>query len=418
MFGPITVLLGLVAGIGVLVRWRRARGIERQQLTWRVDRHRHRRIALFPLAVPTSVGVFARIDMPFFVLTLALPVLRYRLWSIDTLVRRSVAYAGVIAVCSSASTPRWPGSSPRASPNESAPWWRPWPSPSPSPRCAIGRSDSSTAGSTVTAPIPTGPSATSASASRRSARPTSRPTIVDTVAPSLRLPYAAIEGRDGTVIAASGTPRAGVERWPLSFEGEPSSATSVAAPRAGEESFDGRDRALLADVARHAGVAVHAAALTDDLLASRQRLVTAREEERRRLRRDLHDGLGPLLTAIGLNVDAARAQLDTSPATADELLVDARDGTTQAIDDLRRLVYGLRPPALDELGLVGALRAQATGSSADRRSASPSTSAPCPICPPRSRSPCSGRPSRPSTTPCATAAPATARCASASTAAG
>ena len=95
--GPITVLLGLVAGIGVIVRWRRARGIERQQLTWRVVGIVIA-ILLFPVAVLSSVGVFARLDVLFFVLTLALPVLRYRLWSIDTLVRRSVAYAGVIAL--------------------------------------------------------------------------------------------------------------------------------------------------------------------------------------------------------------------------------------------------------------------------------------------------------------------------------
>ena len=130
-----------------------------------------------------------------------------------------------------------------------------------------------------------------------------------------------------------------------------------ASPRSGEDFFDDRDRAVLADVAHHSGAAMHAAALTDDLLASRQRLVTAREEERRRMRRDLHDGLGPVLTAVGLNIDAARSRLGADPAT-DELLAGAREATAQAIDDLRQLVYGLRPPALDDLGLVGALKAQ------------------------------------------------------------
>jgi signal transduction histidine kinase len=147
------------------------------------------------------------------------------------------------------------------------------------------------------------------------------------------------------------------ERWPLTFEGAPL-GNLCASPRAGEEAFDVRDRELLADVARQAGIAVHAAALTNDLLASRQRMVTAREEERRRLRRDLHDGLGPVLTAVGLNLDAARAQLGPAPATADELIAEAREATAHAIADLRRLVYGLRPPALDDLGLLGALRAQ------------------------------------------------------------
>ena len=357
MFGPITVLLGLVAGIGVIVRWRRARGVERQQLTWRVIGIVIA-IALFPVAVLTSAGVFARIDVPFFVLTLALPVLRYRLWSIDTIVRRSVAYTGVVAVL-------LVGYAATAGILASFVSQR------------VGAVVAAMAIAVAFAPLRdrarrlvdgwfygdrADPYRALSDLGQRleTVSPIDvAPTIVDTVTRSLRIPYAAIEGRDGTVIAASGTPPASVERWPLVFEGT-IIGQLLAAPRAGEESFDGRDRSLLADVARQAGVAVHAATLTTDLLAARQRLVTAREEERRRLRRDLHDDLGPLLTAIGLNLDAAQAHFDTSPSTAGELIVDARHGTTQAIDDLRRVVEGLRPPALDELGLVGALRAQAT----------------------------------------------------------
>jgi two-component system, NarL family, sensor kinase len=134
----------------------------------------------------------------------------------------------------------------------------------------------------------------------------------------------------------------------------------VASPRRGESAFDARDRAVLADIARQAGAAVHAEALTADLLDSRQRLINAREEERRRLRRDLHDGLGPLLTGIGLNVDAARAQVartlggDDGPAP---LLARAKEASAQAITDLRGIVYGLRPSSLDDLGLPGAIAA-------------------------------------------------------------
>ena len=102
-------------------------------------------------------------------------------------------------------------------------------------------------------------------------------------------------------------------------------------------------------------MAVHNEALTADLTESRQRLVTALEEERRRLRRDLHDGLGPVLTAVGLNIDAARARLATDPTASDQHLLDAREATRQALDETRRLVHGLRPPSLDNVGLVGAL---------------------------------------------------------------
>jgi signal transduction histidine kinase len=119
-----------------------------------------------------------------------------------------------------------------------------------------------------------------------------------------------------------------------------------------------RDLALLADLARPAGAAVHAAALADALRASQRRLIEAREEERRRLRRDLHDGLGPTLAGVVLGLDAAAGLVDTDPAQAKGTLADLKGDISGAVDDVRRLVYGLRPPALDELGLLGAVRQQ------------------------------------------------------------
>ncbi|MGH3509153.1 MAG: sensor histidine kinase [Nocardioidaceae bacterium] len=91
-------------------------------------------------------------------------------------------------------------------------------------------------------------------------------------------------------------------------------------------------------------------------LVSRRTLIEAQEDERRRLRRDLHDGLGPLLTGLRLNLDAVQAQLATNPEKALEHLATARHASAGIISDLRGLVSGLRPPALDELGLAGALR--------------------------------------------------------------
>lgn len=91
-------------------------------------------------------------------------------------------------------------------------------------------------------------------------------------------------------------------------------------------------------------------------LVSRRTLIEAREEERRRLRRDLHDGLGPLLTGLRLNLDAVEAHLGADPDKALEHLATAREASAEVISDLRGLVYGMRPPALDELGLAGALR--------------------------------------------------------------
>ena len=127
-------------------------------------------------------------------------------------------------------------------------------------------------------------------------------------------------------------------------------------PRAPGETFSASDRRLLEDLARQAGVAVHAARLTADLRRSRERLVSTREEERRRLRRDLHDGLGPRLAAQTLKVGSARSLYPRDPAVADALLVGLEADMEAALSDIRDLVYGLRPPALDDLGLAGAIR--------------------------------------------------------------
>ena len=99
--------------------------------------------------------------------------------------------------------------------------------------------------------------------------------------------------------------------------------------------------------------------LSADLQRSRERLVEAREEERRRLRRDLHDGLGPQLSSQALTVDAVRALMRRDPDAAERLLLELKADAQDAVADIRRLVYGLRPPALDDLGLLGALRESA-----------------------------------------------------------
>lgn len=113
------------------------------------------------------------------------------------------------------------------------------------------------------------------------------------------------------------------------------------------------------DLARQVGIAAHAVQLTGEVQRSRERLVTAREEERRRLRRDLHDGVGPSLASIMLKLDAARNLLPRDPGAVDALLAELTTQTQTAIADVRRAVYDLRPPALDELGLIPALRAHA-----------------------------------------------------------
>lgn len=148
---------------------------------------------------------------------------------------------------------------------------------------------------------------------------------------------------------------AALERLPLRYAGE-DVGELVVGVRRGQRALDGPDRAALELLAAPLAAAVHARALADDVATSRTAIVAAREEERRRLRRDLHDGLGPILTGIGYRADAARNLVPTDPERAGDLLATLRGEVAEAIQDVRRLVRALRPPALDELGLVGALR--------------------------------------------------------------
>lgn len=188
--------------------------------------------------------------------------------------------------------------------------------------------------------------------------------IVGTVAQALRLPYVAIELADATeepLAAIHGTrpsDPATLLRLPLAYRGD-AIGHLLLAPRSPGEDFGTADLSLLADLARQAGPAVQAVRLTADLRRSRERLVTALEEERRRLQRDLHDGLGPTLAGALMKLEAARTRLDNSPDEAGRLLGELAADTRRTIDDVRRLTYDLRPPALDQLGLVGALRERA-----------------------------------------------------------
>jgi two-component system NarL family sensor kinase len=169
----------------------------------------------------------------------------------------------------------------------------------------------------------------------------------------MRLPSAAITVR-GTQLASYGQPPPALHATPLEHGGD-RLGDLVVGLRPGESRLAPSDARVLSLLAAPIAVAVHANTLADELLASRERVITSREEERRRLRRDLHDGLGPVLTGVVLNAEAALRLLPTDPVRSGELLAALRDQTTAALDDIRRLVYELRPPALDSLGLVGAL---------------------------------------------------------------
>ena len=191
------------------------------------------------------------------------------------------------------------------------------------------------------------------------------PAVTRIVRETLKLPYAEIQlkRKQGfETAAATGDPVDGALHLPLVYGGD-TVGRLVVGPRAGDEDFGTTERRLLEDLAHQIGASAHAALMTDealrlsaDLQRSRERLVEAREEERRRLRRDLHDGLGPQLSSQALTVDAVRKLMRRDPDAAERLLLDLKADAQDAVTDIRRLVYGLRPPALDDLGLLGALR--------------------------------------------------------------
>jgi signal transduction histidine kinase len=195
------------------------------------------------------------------------------------------------------------------------------------------------------------------------------PTIVETVAEALKLPYAAIALKEGEHFAVAAestpTPAAGrrpdcdAEILPLVYQSE-AIGQLILAHRSPGEPFSQTDRQLLETIARQAGIAAFNVRLTQDLQRSRERLVTTREEERRRLRRDLHDGLGPALASMSFKLDAVQNMAERDPTAVTKMAQELKTHIQDALADIRRIAYDLRPPALDELGLVGALKEHIT----------------------------------------------------------
>ena len=364
----LAVLCGLTAGAAavasVVLRWRRADRVGRQQLKWF--------FAVLPLAAAAMIiqvtdpgsgaavglGALAGALMP---VAIGVAVLRYRLYEIDVLLSRAVLYAlltaGVAGVYVAVVTVA---------------------------EVVFGRSGHSmtvqvlatAVGAAALFPLRDrvqrrvdrlfyGDRGVPYEALARLGRRVEESgdtdsalnSVVKTIADSLRLPYAALELRlaDGwRQAAAYGHAPAEVTTFPLISQRE-TVGRLVAGTRSPGERLGPDDVRLLADLARQAGPATHAVALREALDASRAGLVAAREEERRRLRRDLHDGLGPTLAGLTLGLDTARTRSAGQPELL-ELLGKLKAETQRAVTDVRRIVYGLRPPALDEFGLIGSLR--------------------------------------------------------------
>ena len=363
----LAVACGLAAAIAatasVILRWRRADRIRRQQLKWflavlPVMAASIIATVITPGPISLGVGLIAGTLLP---MAIGIAVLRYRLYEIDILLNRAVLYglltagvAGVyLAVVVAARAlfgvqGRGLAVQVVATVLAAAALW-------PLHDRVQRRVDRLFYGDRGA------PYEALARLGRRvevaADTETALNSVVKTVADSLRLPYVALELRlsDGwSPAAAYGEVPSQVVAFPLTSQRETVGRLLVGTRSPGEQLAPDDER-LLADLARQAGPATHAVALRRALDASRAGLVTAQEEERRRLRRDLHDGLGPTLAGLTLGLDTARARSAGQPELQ-ELLGKLKAETQRAVTDVRRIVYGLRPPALDEFGLVGSLR--------------------------------------------------------------
>lgn len=185
------------------------------------------------------------------------------------------------------------------------------------------------------------------------------PRVAQTIAAELKLPYIAIRTQGFApplqVELGIPPPPSDLNLFRLLYLDRAIGELCVGARRP-REGLSGADADLLRDLAHQIGIALHAVQLTADLQSSRERLVIAREEERRRIRNDLHDGLAPTLSSLQIQLGSLKNLIHENPPQAemmvDEMRVDLREATTR----IRELVYNLRPPMLDELGLIGAIK--------------------------------------------------------------
>ncbi len=181
--------------------------------------------------------------------------------------------------------------------------------------------------------------------------------VADAIRNGLKLPYVAVLAGPET-LAVSGVPASTPHRLPLRYGGA-GVGELVVEPRPGERHLTSLDEEALSLVAAPLSAAVHALVVSEELRVSRTMVIAAREEERQRLRHELHDGLGPSLTGIGLAADAAANLVAAHPERAASVLRELGADARATLLEVRRLVEGLRPEAIDRVGLIGALEQRA-----------------------------------------------------------
>ena len=171
---------------------------------------------------------------------------------------------------------------------------------------------------------------------------------------SLRVPWVEVDAAQRSAEDGVRPPDKAVLSLPLALGTEMGGRLTVAAGPS--RRLSEADRRLLEELARHGGIAVRAGMLSESVAESRRNLVEAREEERRRLGRDLHDELGPTLASITMQLSAVRGLIGSDPDVAAERLGVLEATSRGVLERVRSIARELRPPVLDQLGLGEALR--------------------------------------------------------------
>jgi signal transduction histidine kinase len=330
----------LIGGTCLLVRYRRGDEVVRRQLLWPVAAAAVVVVAVIPWALVAGTPILVLFTIPLLPAAVAAGVLRHQLLDIRLVVARGVtyvllsgcvlaAYAGLVVVLSGVTSALLVAL--LALPLRS------WLQRRVGELLYGERGDPLRVASRVGKSLGAG-----------------LPGTLDEVRATLRLPYVGVVVEGGE-IAAGGVLDGASVQLPLDV------GTLVVGLRSGETRLAPADERVLGLLTGALSTAVRATILLEELQRSRERIVVAREDERRRLRRELHDGLGPLLTGVALSADTVANIAGGEPdQPLQQGLRTVRTDTRSAIQEVRRIVDGLGSPALDELGLVEAVRIRAT----------------------------------------------------------
>lgn len=355
-------MVGALAALGL--RWRTGSGERRQQLKWLLAGASVSVVALVLEAAATpGAWVVAAAAVP---VASTVAILRYRLWDVDLFLRRSVVYAvltafvvvayALLVTILGAIFADWRGYS----------------------RSVVATAAVAAAFHPIQIRVQrlvdrllfgdrADPYAAVTRVSRSledSAASSTDPVVLlrgiaEAIAVALQLPYVALQVDRPTGLALTaeyGRRLSRVVPIAMTHQGHPLGRLLIS-PRAVGEDLTPAERRLLADLARQAGLATHSVLLSVELQRSRERLVRAREEERRRLRRDLHDGVGAALAGLRMQVSTAPYLLDAGDDRAvRDLFRRLEEELGRYAGEVRRLIEGMTPAALDQLGLPGALR--------------------------------------------------------------